>query len=151
MVSVTGSTEVGGLVARTAADSIKRVSQELGGKSANIVFDDVDVRRVVAQARWGACTTPASPATRRRGCSSPSISTTRRAGLAARAAAGVAVGDPRDPATFMGPVAGRKKFDTVQGYIEAGLAEGARLVAGGPSAPPASRRASSSGPRCSPT
>jgi aldehyde dehydrogenase (NAD+) len=51
--------------------------------------------------------------------------------VAARTAEGVAVGDPLDQATFMGPVAGRKQFDTVRGYVEAGIAEGARLVAGG--------------------
>ena len=51
--------------------------------------------------------------------------------VAARAADSVVVGDPRDPATFMGPVAGRKRYDTVREYIEAGLAEGARLIAGG--------------------
>jgi aldehyde dehydrogenase (NAD+) len=55
--------------------------------------------------------------------------------VAARAADGVAVGDPLDRATFMGPVAGRKQFDTVRGYIDVGIAEGARLVAGGPGRP----------------
>jgi aldehyde dehydrogenase (NAD+) len=55
--------------------------------------------------------------------------------VAACAADGVAVGDPLDQATFMGPVAGRKQFDTVRGYIDVGIAEGARLVAGGPGRP----------------
>ena len=135
MVSFTGSTKVGGLVARTAADSIKRVSQELGGKSANIVFDDVDVDRVVARGVLGCMHNSGQS------CNAPTRMLVaesvyeRAVAVAARAAAGVAVGDPRDPGTFMGPVAGRKRYDAVQGFIEAGLAQGARLVAGGPDRP----------------
>jgi aldehyde dehydrogenase (NAD+) len=135
MVSFTGSTKVGGLVARAAADSIKRVSQELGGKSANIVFEDVDVDRVVAQGVLGCMHNSGQT------CNAPTRMLVaesvyeRAVVVAARAAAGVSVGDPRDPGTFMGPVAGRKRYQTVQGFIEAGSAEGARLVAGGPGRP----------------
>jgi aldehyde dehydrogenase (NAD+) len=131
MVSITGSTEVGGQVARTAADSIKRVSQELGGKSANIVFEDVDVDRVVAQGVLGCMHNSGQT------CNAPTrmlvaeAAYDRAVAVAVRAAAKVAVGDPRDPATFMGPVAGRRQYETVRGYIENGIAEGARLVAGG--------------------
>ncbi|HET6476119.1 MAG TPA: aldehyde dehydrogenase family protein [Thermoleophilia bacterium] len=131
MVSITGSTEVGGSVARAAAPGIKRVSQELGGKSANIVFEDVDVDRVVAQGVLGCMHNSGQT------CNAPTrmlVAETvyeRAVAVAARTAAAVAVGDPRDPATFMGPVAGRRRYETVRSYIEAGLAEGARLVAGG--------------------
>ncbi len=131
MVSITGSTHVGGYVAGAAAPSIKRVSQELGGKSANIVFEDVDVDRVVVQGVLGCMHNSGQS------CNAPTRMLVaesvyeRAVAVAARAVAGVAVGDPRDPATFMGPVAGRKRYDTVRSYIEAGLAEGARLVAGG--------------------
>ncbi len=131
MVSITGSTAVGGVVAAAAAPSIKRVSQELGGKSANIVFDDVDVRRVVASGTLGCMHNSGQT------CNAPTRMLVAEAvydeavEVAARTAAGVAVGDPRDAATFMGPVAGRKQYEKVRAAIAAGIAEGARLVAGG--------------------
>jgi aldehyde dehydrogenase (NAD+) len=131
MVSITGSTEVGALVARAAADSIKRVSQELGGKSANIVFEDVDIARAVKHGVLGCMRNSGQS------CNAPTRMLVAEAvyeeavAVAARVADGLLVGDPLDPDTFMGPVAGRKQFETVRGYIEAGLAEGARLVAGG--------------------
>ena len=135
MVSFTGSTEVGAQVARTAAASIKRVSQELGGKSASIVFEDVDVDKVVGRGVLG-CVHNSGQS-----CNAPTRMLVAEAAyeraleVAARAADAVVVGDPRDPATFMGPVAGRKRYDTVREYIEAGSAEGARLIAGGPDRP----------------
>ena len=131
MVSITGSTAVGGSVAAAAAPSIKRVSQELGGKSANIVFGDVNVQRVVASGTLGCMHNSGQT------CNAPTRMLVAQeiydeaVEVAARTAEGVAVGDPLDQATFMGPVAGRKQFDTVRGYIETGVAEGARLVAGG--------------------
>jgi aldehyde dehydrogenase (NAD+) len=131
MVSITGSTAVGGSVAAAAAPTIKRVSQELGGKSANIVFGDVNVRKVVASGTLGCMHNSGQT------CNAPTRLLVAQeiydeaVAVAAWTAEGVVVGDPLDPATFMGPVAGRKQFETVRGYIEAGIAEGARLVAGG--------------------
>ena len=135
MVSITGSTAVGAQVAQAAAGSIKRVSQELGGKSANIVFEDVDVDRVVAKGVLGCMHNSGQS------CNAPTRMLVaeavyeRAVEVATRVAGSVVVGDPRDTATFMGPVAGRKRYDTVREYIEAGVAEGARLVAGGPDRP----------------
>ncbi len=131
MVSLTGSTAVGGVVGAAAAPSIKRVSLELGGKSANIVFGDVDVHRVVASGTLGVMHNSGQT------CNAPTRMLVAEeiydeaVEVAARAAEAVAVGDPTDAATFMGPVAGRKQFDTVRGYIQIGIDEGARLVAGG--------------------
>ena len=131
MVSITGSTAVGASVAAAAAPSIKRVSQELGGKSANIVFGDVNVEKVVASGTLGCMHNSGQT------CNAPTRMLVAQeiygeaVEVAARAAEGVVVGDPQDQATFMGPVAGRKQFETVRGYIETGVAEGARLVAGG--------------------
>ena len=131
MVSLTGSTAVGGVVGAAAAPSIKRVSLELGGKSANVVFDDVDVERVVAQGVHGCMVNSGQT------CNAPTRMLVARAiyddavQVAARVAGDLVVGDPRDAATAMGPVAGRKQFETVLGYIRAGIDEGARLVAGG--------------------
>ncbi len=131
MVSLTGSTAVGGVVGAAAAPSIKRVSLELGGKSANIVFGDVNVEKVVRSGTFGVMHNSGQT------CNAPTRMLVAReiydeaVQVATRAAEDVAVGDPRDAATFMGPVAGRKQYDTVRGYIRAGLDEGARLVAGG--------------------
>ena len=131
MVSLTGSTAVGGVVGAAAAPSIKRVSLELGGKSANLVFGDVNVEKVVRSGVWGVMHNSGQT------CNAPTRMLVAQevydeaVEAAARAADDVAVGDPRDAATFMGPVAGRKQFDTVRGYIQVGVDEGARLVAGG--------------------
>ncbi|OFW60055.1 MAG: aldehyde dehydrogenase [Actinobacteria bacterium RBG_16_64_13] len=131
MVSVTGSTEVGAAVARAAAPSIKRVTQELGGKSAYIVFDDADLEKVITGG-VRACMRNSGQS-----CNAPTRMLVAMkvyedaVDIAARAAAGLSVGDPRDPDVFMGPVANKSQYETVLGYIKAGLAEGARLVAGG--------------------
>jgi aldehyde dehydrogenase (NAD+) len=131
MVSLTGSTAVGGVVGAAAAPSIKRVSLELGGKSANVVFGDVDVAKVVRSGTLGVMHNSGQT------CNAPTRMLVAQevydeaVEAAARAAADVAVGDPTDAATFMGPVAGRKQYETVRGYIRTGLDEGARLVAGG--------------------
>jgi len=131
MISLTGSTAVGGVVGAAAAPSIKRVSLELGGKSANIVFGDVNVEKVVRSGVLGVMHNSGQT------CNAPTRMLVAQeiydeaVEVAARAADDVAVGDPTDTATFMGPVAGRKQFDTVRGYIQIGVDEGARLVAGG--------------------
>ncbi len=131
MVSITASTKVGAAAAVEAAGSIKRVSQELGGKSAYIVFEDVNVSKVVA-AGVRACMRNSGQS-----CNAPTRMLVAQAvyeeavAIAAQTAGELIVGDPRDPDTFMGPVAGKKQYETVIGYIESGLAEGAQLVAGG--------------------
>jgi len=135
MVSITGSTEVGASVARTAAASVKRVSQELGGKSAYIVFEDVDLPKVVTGGVKGCMRNSGQS------CNAPTRMLVAKpiyaeaVTIAAQVADSLRVGDPRDPDTFIGPVAGRQQFETVQGYIESGLKEGARAVAGGPGRP----------------
>ena len=134
MVSITASTSVG-LPSPAAAGSIKRVSQELGGKSAYIVFEDVNLEKVIA-AGVRACMRNSGQS-----CNAPTRMLVARpvydeaVESAARTASGLLVGDPQDPDTFMGPVAGKKQYETIVGYIESGLAEGARLVAGGPERP----------------
>ena len=131
MVSLTGSTAVGGVVGAAAARSIKRVSLELGGKSANLVFEDVDVAHAVSRGvhecmhnSGQSCNAPTRMLVAQRHYD-------EAVAIAARVAGRLVVGDPRDARTFMGPVAGRKQFETVRGYIQSGIDEGARLVAGG--------------------
>jgi aldehyde dehydrogenase (NAD+) len=131
MISLTGSTAVGGVVGAAAAPSIKRVSLELGGKSANLVFGDVNVEKVVRSGVFGVMHNSGQS------CNAPTRMLVAQeiydeaVEVAGRAAGSIAVGDSTDAATFMGPVAGRKQFDTVRGYIQVGIDEGARLVAGG--------------------
>jgi len=135
MVSFTGSTGAGIRVARLAADSVKRVAQELGGKSANIILPDADLRRAVI-AGVHACYTNGG-----QNCQSPTRMLVPRARQDEAAAAArealtdIRIGDPLDPATTLGPMVSRAQYDRIQALIEAGMAEGAVLVAGGPGSP----------------
>lgn len=135
LVSFTGSTRAGVLVAKAAADSVKRVIQELGGKSANIILPDADLGKVVPVDVLR-CFTNAG-----QNCQAPTrmiVHVSQReavATLAKEAALQVKVGDPRDPATTMGPLVSKAQFDKVQGLIERGIQEGATLICGGPGRP----------------
>ncbi|HWK66715.1 MAG TPA: aldehyde dehydrogenase family protein [Rhizobiaceae bacterium] len=135
MVTFTGSTRAGVLVAKAAADTVKRVHQELGGKSANIIFDDVDLEEVV--------TRDVLMLMRNSGqtCNAPTRMLVNEslqgevAEIAGRAAQGIIVGAPGCADTFMGPISNRAQFEKVQRMISGAIQEGARLVAGGPGRP----------------
>ncbi len=135
MVSFTGSTGAGIRVATLAAPTVKRVAQELGGKSANIILPDADLRAAVIQGVH-ACYTNAG-----QNCQSPTRMLVHQpqreaAFEAARAAVdSIRLGDPLLPATTMGPVVSQSQFDKVQKLIQSGIDEGATLVAGGPGRP----------------
>ncbi|MDQ0354084.1 aldehyde dehydrogenase (NAD+) [Rhodoplanes tepidamans] len=135
MVSFTGSTAAGVRVAKLAADTVKRVAQELGGKSANIILADADLRAAVI-AGVHACNTNAG-----QNCQSPTRMLIPRAAREAAFAAArdaidtIRLGDPLDPATTMGPLVSRAQYDKVQDLIQSGIDEGATLVAGGPGRP----------------
>lgn len=134
MVSFTGSTRAGTEVARNAAPTVKRVAQELGGKSPNIVLDDEALGRSVAAG------VAAMMMNTGQSCNAPSRMLVPNARMgeavaAARATAeGVKVGDLSD-SSAIGPVASRMQFEKVQGLIEKGIEEGATVVAGGPGRP----------------
>ncbi|WP_132980489.1 aldehyde dehydrogenase family protein [Pigmentiphaga sp. D-2] len=140
MVSFTGSTGAGVRVAKLAADTVKRVAQELGGKSANIILPDADIRAAVV-AGVHACNTNAG-----QNCQSPTrmlVPRDRRDEVfaAARdAVAAIRLGDPMDPASTMGPLVSQAQFDKVQQLIQSGVDEGATLVAGGAGRPPGLER-----------
>ena len=131
MISITGSTRAGILVAQAAAVTVKRVAQELGGKSPNVILPDADLVRAV----------PAGVAAAFRNvgqsCSAPTRMIVPRERLAdieriaCDAVSGIVVDDPRSQQTTHGPVANRAQFNRVQEMIGAGIAEGARLVCGG--------------------
>jgi aldehyde dehydrogenase (NAD+) len=131
MVSFTGSTRAGIAVAQAAAPTVKRVAQELGGKSPNIILPSADIAAAVAAG------TAAMMTNTGQSCDAATRMFVPRAAndiaiAAANAAAGaVVVGDPRDQATTMGPLVSKTQFDKVQTLIGAGISEGATLVAGG--------------------
>jgi aldehyde dehydrogenase (NAD+) len=136
MISITGSTGAGVLVAQAAAPTVKRVAQELGGKSPNLILPDADFARAI----------PAAVAAGMRNvgqsCSAPTRMLVPRERLAeverlaCEAVSGMVVGDPRSPQTTHGPVANRAQFKRVQDMIGAGMAEGAKLLCGGLGRPP---------------
>jgi aldehyde dehydrogenase (NAD+) len=131
MISFTGSTRAGALVAKAAADSIKRVQQELGGKSANIILPDADLDKVVA-AGLQRCYVGAGQS-----CQAPTRMLVHRSQharaleIARVAAEAFKIGDPRATETTLGPMANQAQFEKVQRLIGAGIAEGATLVTGG--------------------
>src|SRR5215470_5925494 len=140
MVSFTGSTRAGILVARGAASTVKRVVQELGGKSANIMLPDADLPKAVPAGVLRCFTNTGQS------CQAPSRMLVHKSqrddviALAKQAADQVKVGDPLDPATTMGPLVSKAQFDKVQGLIERGIKEGATLICGGAGRPPGFNR-----------
>ena len=131
MISFTGSTRAGVLVAQNAAPTVKRVTQELGGKSANIILDDVNLEKVVA-AGLRACVNNTGQS-----CSAPTRMLVpmslmdEAAAIARKAALALKVGDPASPATNLGPVVSKAQWDKVQNLIKKGIEEGAKLECGG--------------------
>mgnify|MGYP001974985101 FL=1 len=135
MVSFTGSTRAGTRVAEVAAANVTRVHQEVGGKSANIVLDDADFAAAIPSA-VGACYLNSGQT-----CSAltrllvPADRMDEAAELAAQAAAGFTVGPADDEGSRLGPLVSQTQWDRVQGYIQAGIDEGATLVTGGTGKP----------------
>jgi len=131
MVSITGSTRAGVLVAQAAAPTVKRVTQELGGKSPNILLPDADFEVAVAKGVAGAFRNNGQS------CSAPTrmlvpVERLAEVELLARAAAeAMVVGDPTDERTQLGPLANAGQFRKVQALIQAGIDESATLVTGG--------------------
>ena len=135
MMSFTGSTRAGSLVAQNAAPTVKRVTQELGGKSPNIILEDADLEKAVTSGVMHMYQNTGQS------CNAPSRMLVPRARLAeaeaiaAKVTEAVKVGDPSVDGTTMGPVVSEVQFNKIQGLIEAGIKEGAKLVTGGPGRP----------------
>jgi len=131
MISITGSTRAGVLVAQAAAVTVKRVVQELGGKSPNLLLDDADFEQAVAKGVLAGMRNAGQS------CSAPTrmlVPASRLAeveALAAAAVANITLGDPRDEQTTMGPIANAAQYARVQAMIASGIEEGAKLVCGG--------------------
>jgi aldehyde dehydrogenase (NAD+) len=135
MVSFTGSTRAGIAVARAAADSVKRVAQELGGKSPNILLPDADFARAVAAGASNCFSNSGQSCNAPTRMLVPADRQEEVVAIARKVAEETVVGDPRHAGTIIGPVVSEIQFDKIQRLIEAGIAEGARLVAGGPGRP----------------
>jgi aldehyde dehydrogenase (NAD+) len=134
MVSFTGSTRAGIEVARNAAPTVKRVHQELGGKSPNIVLDDADLATAIPKSVQNMMNNSGQS------CNAPSRMLVPRSlqaeivAIAKSAAEAIKVGDPTGNAN-LGPVVSETQWNKIQGLIEKGIEEGATLVTGGPGRP----------------
>jgi aldehyde dehydrogenase (NAD+) len=130
MVSFTGSTRAGILISKNAADTVKRVHLELGGKGANLIFADADDKAVARGARH--CFNNSGQS-----CNAPTRMLVERSAydraveIAVETANATKVASGHEPGRHIGPVVSQAQFDKIQGLIQTGIDEGARLVAGG--------------------
>jgi aldehyde dehydrogenase (NAD+) len=135
MISFTGSTSAGIRVAKAAADTVKRVTQELGGKSPNVILKGADLEKVVPTGVLR-CYNNAGQS-----CQAPTRMLIHRSqrdaavALAKRTAEDIRLGDPLDLQTQMGPVVSKVQFERVNALIQKGIEEGATLVCGGTGRP----------------
>jgi aldehyde dehydrogenase (NAD+) len=131
MVSFTGSTRGGIAVAKAAADTVKRVAQELGGNSANILLDDVDFETAVTNGVAGCYLNSGESCDSPQRMLVPHSRMNDAMAIAKRAAESYVVGDPNDPKTTLGPLISKPHWEKVQGLIKTGIEDGATLVTGG--------------------
>ncbi|KQX87079.1 aldehyde dehydrogenase family protein [Variovorax sp. Root473] len=134
-ISFTGSTQTGKLIARAGLETMKRVSLALSGKSATVVLDDADLATVLPMALNAAFMNNGQACVAGTRLLIPASRMQEAIGHLRAAAAAMRVGDPRDAATAVGPLASRAQFERVQRFIRRGLAQGATLVAGGEGRP----------------
>jgi betaine-aldehyde dehydrogenase len=135
MISFTGSTRAGKRISELAAQSVKRVALELGGKSASVILEDADLAQAVKSTINGCYLNSGQTCTALTRMLVPASKYEEAAKLAAEAAKGFSVGDPLAEGTKLGPLSSAQQLERVRGYIRKGLDEGAELVAGGPEAP----------------
>ncbi|MBV8251902.1 MAG: aldehyde dehydrogenase family protein [Chitinophaga sp.] len=130
-ISFTGSTVTGKLIAKSAVDTVKRVTLELGGKSPNIILDDADFEKAIPMAVFGAYMNSGQACVAPTRLLVPKAKLAQVNQLAKAAVEQVVVGNPTNAATNVGPMVSNKQFERVQSYIQIGLQEGATLLAGG--------------------
>ncbi|MBV7532097.1 aldehyde dehydrogenase family protein [Chitinophaga sp. sic0106] len=134
-ISFTGSTAVGKSIARDGADTVKRITLELGGKSPNIIMEDANLAEAIPLSVAAAFMNNGQACIAATRLLVPASKMEEVKSLLRTAVANVKVGDPSDPATQVGPMISKKQFERVQGYIQLGIAEGATLLIGGPGQP----------------
>jgi aldehyde dehydrogenase (NAD+) len=135
MVSFTGSTRAGISVAKNAADTVKRVHQELGGKSPNIILADADLESAVTGGIKGVMMNTGQSCNAPTRMLVPAALHDKAVAIAAAVANGTHAGDPTQEGPHIGPVVNKRQWDKIQGLIETGIKEGATLAAGGPGRP----------------
>ena len=135
MMSFTGSTRAGISVAKSAADTVKRVHQELGGKSANIILGDADIERAVSKGVAGCFGNSGQSCNAPTRMFVPADQHAVAAAVAKSAAEKFRVGPASEDGSMLGPVVSQLQYDKIQRLIEAGIQEGAELVTGGPGRP----------------
>ena len=131
MMSFTGSTRAGISVAQEAAKTVKRVTQELGGKSPNIILDDADFAAAVSRDMAGMCMNTGQSCNAPTRMLVPEARMDEAAAIAKATAEAIVVGDPSDTGTQVGPLVSQMQFDKVQALIQKGIDEGAKLETGG--------------------
>ena len=131
MMSFTGSTRAGVSVAQEAATTIKRVCQELGGKSANIILDDSEFEKAVARDAFGMCLNTGQSCNAPTRMLVPASRMEEASEIAKKSMEAIVVGNPADEATQVGPLVSELQFNKVQALIQKGIDEGAKLVMGG--------------------
>jgi aldehyde dehydrogenase (NAD+) len=135
MISFTGSTRAGIDVARNAAPTVKRVTQELGGKSANIILKDTDFEKAVRRGVLAVMNNSGQSCNAPTRMLVPQDLMADAMAIAKQAAEGLKVGDPTAEDTNLGPIAYERQYEKVVDLIRKGVEEGATLVAGGPDKP----------------
>ncbi|MRX09318.1 aldehyde dehydrogenase family protein [Pseudoduganella sp. FT25W] len=130
-ISFTGSTPVGKQIARLGVDTMKRVTLELGGKSANVILDDADFVKAIPNAVAACYMNNGQACIAGSRLLVPAHRLEEVKQLARMAAEAIVVGDPHDAAVALGPIVTQKQFERVQHYIAVGIEEGAELVTGG--------------------
>jgi len=138
-ISFTGSTQTGKAILRNAAENFTRVTLELGGKSPTLILDDADIKQAVPLAVQAGLMNSGQACVAGTRILVPQSRKAEFEQALAQAIAAVKSGDPRDSATGIGPMVSEKQWQRVQGYIQRGLAEGARLLAGGEGRPEGTR------------
>ena len=131
MMSFTGSTRAGISVAENAAKTVKRVAQELGGKSPNVILDDASFPEVIARDTFGVCMNTGQSCNAPTRMLVPMGRMEEAAAIAKAAAEQIRVGDPSDEKTQIGPLVSAVQFEKVQNLIQKGIDEGAKLETGG--------------------
>jgi aldehyde dehydrogenase (NAD+) len=134
-ISFTGSTAVGRIILREAAETIKSVTLELGGKSPSIILDDADLEQAVAGALAAGFVNSGQACVAGTRILVPENRLEDVLAVAREKMADFPAGDPRDEATAIGPMVSERQWERVQSYINRGIEEGATVVAGGPGKP----------------
>ncbi len=140
LISFTGSTRAGRRIAELAAQSVKRLTLELGGKSANVILEDADFKKAVSHGVKDICLNSGQVCSALSRMLVPVARQAEAVAIAKETAEKISSGDPNDPNNYMGPLVSEAQRRKVRGYINEGIQEGATLVCGGPEAPAALQR-----------